>query len=608
MIENEITKRGDNFEVYISYCKSDGEEIARLLNLSFKNAGYRCFLTPNNYREEKIDIKLETALFETPIFVMILTEDYFTQCKEESHLIRKEIEIALANQMTIIPINYDEVFSGVPSYLDEELKNAIGAIDFVTINSGNKFASSFNAMLKKYFLNVERATQNQNNKSLVTLLSDTDCLLSKNNKIIATLQAEEESCILLSEGNHLIGVQSLEYPYLSTRITKNIPKVPWEDFIEIKLSDQSLINKTQIMKTENEIIKELNLEEQPKKQLKFSQSLVGHKSSVISVTWSKDGEFLATASRDNTIKIWQVSSGRCIQTLVGHTSGVTSANWSPNGKQIVSGSRDKSIKIWDIESGRCLKTFTGHTDVVVSTLWNIDESSILSISWDMTLKIWDINSEKCIHTLIGHESCVESAAYSPNGKLIVSASDEGILRIWDTNTGKCLQVLTGHTWHLHSATWSPNGDRIIFALNDYTVKIWDVNTNVCLQTLIGHSHEITSASFSPDGNRILTASCDATIRIWDANNGECLQTIEGHTDIVTSALWSPCGKYIATASIDSTIKIWEVGNDKCIQSVEVALEGMFSQEKGVKSVLWSKEGDKLVSLSQEGIVKIWEIE
>ena len=198
MSEHKIAKMGENFDVYISYRKSDGSEVARLINLAFKNAGYRCFLNQNHYHKEEFDIELATVLFDAPIFVMVLTKKYFAQCNEEGDFIRQEIETALANKKIIIPINYDSVLDGVPDYLNEELKNAINALEFITVERGRRFSASFNQMLNQQINNIEGVLHNQKNKAIVTLVSDADCVLLKNNKVIATLQADQESCIFFA--------------------------------------------------------------------------------------------------------------------------------------------------------------------------------------------------------------------------------------------------------------------------------------------------------------------------------------------------------------------------------------------------------------------------
>ncbi|WP_416212667.1 ribosome assembly protein 4, partial [Nostoc sp. DedQUE04] len=114
-------------------------------------------------------------------------------------------------------------------------------------------------------------------------------------------------------------------------------------------------------------------------------TLEGHSSTVRSVTYSPNGQQLASASEDKTIKIWDVSSGKLLKTLTGHGSTVRSVTYSPNGQQLASASYDKTIKIWDVSSGQLLKTLTGHSNTVISVTYSPNGQQLASASKDKTI-------------------------------------------------------------------------------------------------------------------------------------------------------------------------------------------------------------------------------
>ena len=83
-----------------------------------------------------------------------------------------------------------------------------------------------------------------------------------------------------------------------------------------------------------------------------------------SVSFSPDGTKVASGFDDKTVKLWDVTSGECLQTLEGHSDSVRSVSFSPDGTKVASGSFDDTVKLWDVTSGECLQTLEGHSDGV----------------------------------------------------------------------------------------------------------------------------------------------------------------------------------------------------------------------------------------------------
>ncbi len=114
---------------------------------------------------------------------------------------------------------------------------------------------------------------------------------------------------------------------------------------------------------------------------------------VISVSFSPDGKTLVSGSRDKTIKLWNVETGKEIRTLKGHDSYVYSVNFSPDGKTLVSGSWDKTIKLWNVETGKEIRTLKGHDSYVYSVNFSPDGKTLVSGSWDNTIKLWKVETD-----------------------------------------------------------------------------------------------------------------------------------------------------------------------------------------------------------------------
>ncbi|KAL1889912.1 hypothetical protein Sste5346_008639 [Sporothrix stenoceras] len=330
------------------------------------------------------------------------------------------------------------------------------------------------------------------------------------------------------------------------------------------------------------------------------QTLEGHNESVWSVAFSADGNHVASASSDKTVKIWNITSGACLQTLEGHNESVWSVAFSADGNHVASASSDKTVKIWNITSGACLQTPEGHNDWVSSVAFSADGNHVASASIDKTVKIWNITSGACLQTLEGHNDRVSSVAFSADGNHVASASEDKTVKIWNITSGACLQTLEGHNDRVSSVAFSADGNHVASASEDKTVKIWDITSGVCLQTLEGHDDLATSATFSANGNHVASASIDKTVKIWDITSGACLQTLDGHNDRVRSVTFSADGSHVASASDDKTVKIWDTTSGACLQTLE-------GHNDWVSSVAFSADGNHVASASEDKTVKIWDI-
>jgi WD40 repeat protein len=290
------------------------------------------------------------------------------------------------------------------------------------------------------------------------------------------------------------------------------------------------------------------------------QTLKGHSFVVSSVAYSRDGQTLASASNDNTIKLWNVNTGNLLQTLEGHSNSVNSVAYSPNGQTVASGSNDRTIKLWNVNTGKLLQTLKGHSYWVSSVAYSPDGQILASGSGDndKTINLWNVKTGNLLQTLTGHSDWVRSLAYSPDGQTLASASNDKTIKLWNVKTGNLLQTLEGHSDSVRSLAYSPDGQTLASGSKDKTIKLWNVNTGKLLQTLKGHSDWVNSVAYSPDGRTLASGSGDNTIKLWDVNTGNLLQTFTGHFSSVRSVAYSPDGQTVASGSSDKTIKIWQI--------------------------------------------------
>ncbi|MEG3844286.1 protein kinase [Microcoleus sp. herbarium14] len=302
-----------------------------------------------------------------------------------------------------------------------------------------------------------------------------------------------------------------------------------------------------------------NLQEQCQAGLRWKNAKVKnfaqHSDAVGSVAFSPDGLMLASGSKDKTIQIWDLATGKSIRTFPGDSSTVWSVAFDSSGTKLATGTGFWRVMLWDLKTGQATRTLD-HTASVWSVALSPDGKLIASGSGDKTTKISDATNGSLIYNLPDHTDFVYSVAFTPDGKSLVSASKDKKITIVDVETGKLLKTIEGHGDQVRSVAISPDGKTIVSGSYDESIKIWNLETGDLMRSIKGHSDDVVSVAISPDGKFIASASKDKTIKIWDLATGELLNTLTGHSDEVYVVTFSPDGKTIASGSKDNTIKLW----------------------------------------------------
>ncbi|GAB1519814.1 hypothetical protein RhiTH_002884 [Rhizoctonia solani] len=286
----------------------------------------------------------------------------------------------------------------------------------------------------------------------------------------------------------------------------------------------------------------------------------GHKSRIRSTVFSPDGKLVASASDDNTVRIWDVQSGsEATNPFKEHTGHVNAAMFSPDGTRIASCSRDHSILIWDVRQQKVIAApLDVHTDWVWSVGFSPDGALLVSGSKDCTIRIWDVHTGTLIKgSLTGHTDAVYSVVFSPDGNRIVSGSGDKTIRIWDVQSGETVVgPLEGHSDSVWSISISPDGSRIASGSRDFTVRVWDSQTGAMIAgPFQGHFSPVFSVSFSPDGNRIMSGAQNGVVYMWEAHTGVMILNLAGANSAVTFVAFSPEGKRIVYGCGNGTVVV-----------------------------------------------------
>jgi len=329
--------------------------------------------------------------------------------------------------------------------------------------------------------------------------------------------------------------------------------------------------------------------------------LEGHTDFVRVVVVTPDGKHVISGSDDNTLRVWDIESGKEIQTLEVLTCSVDAVAVTPDGKHAILGSYDNTLRVWDIESREEIQTLEGHTSWVSAIAVTPDGKNAISGSWDNTLRVWDIKSGKEIQTLKGHNNWVNAVALTPDGKHAISGSRDNTLKVWDIERGKEIQALKGHNNWVSSVAVTTDGKHAISGSCDNTLRVWDIESGEEMQTLEGHTSWVSSVAVTPDGKHAISGSYDKTLRVWDIENRKEMQTLEGHNDSVSSVAFMPDGKHAISGSFDKTLRVWD------IESVE-EIRTLKGHIGWVEAVAVTQDGEHAISGSRDNTLRVWNIE
>ena len=328
---------------------------------------------------------------------------------------------------------------------------------------------------------------------------------------------------------------------------------------------------------------------------------------------SPDSRWLATASEDESVIVWDVHANSILHEWAVRSPAAFLA-FSPDSARLATphcGASGFDAAIWSVQDGQLLGSLSGHVGPIATCVWSPDDIKLASMAREGpdTIRVWDAETYEQVYVLRDPFRIPTCAflQFSPDGRWLHIASPHpktSVCRVWNANTGEPYHVL-GHKHLVTTATFDPTSKLLVTASDEGGIFLWRMKTMEWMEVVLserqGHPcSRLATIAFSQDGMQVFLAWAvlsTVMVQVWDPVGGDRLMSLEGHTSSVLSLAFSPDATYVASGSSDKSVRLWRVRDGSCAAT-------FVEHDSGVGHVAFSPDGERLCSGAWDGSVVI----
>lgn len=314
--------------------------------------------------------------------------------------------------------------------------------------------------------------------------------------------------------------------------------------------------------------------------------LDGHTAIVLSIDASPCGRYLATASKDKTMRLWHVTSQICVAVATGHTEAIGSVALS------------NKVGCYDV-GGKAAENGAGAFAVTASK--------------DRTLKIWPLPGTTVLNrwaqgqdgenpldarlSARAHEKDINIVSVAPNDSLIATGSQDKQVKLWRSTDLSLHGTLKGHKRGVWDCQFSTHDRVLATASGDRTLKLWSIADCSCVRTFQGHMAGVLRVRFLGTGSQLLSSGSDGLIKLWTIRTNECESTMDGHDDKIWALDLSRCGTALFSGGADSKITVWRDTTKEKDDAVRAAEEQNIAMEQKLSNHLRHKQYEEALEIA-----------
>ena len=283
-----------------------------------------------------------------------------------------------------------------------------------------------------------------------------------------------------------------------------------------------------------------------------------HSDAVLSMAYHPKGTAVASGSRDGSVRVWEVPTGRELAQLPAHQGEVRAIAYSPDGDYLLTAGDDREVRLWDLKKQEISQRFAGHQEPITALAISADGKMVATGGGDRKLRLYERATAKLLNELPGHGLSINGVAFSPDGKLVASACADQRLRVFDTANGGVKLAIPQFQGNQYAVTFLPDSRTVALAgARPTRVLLIDTRDGSVQRSLEGHTEAVTGLSISADGKRLASISDDRTARVYELPEGKPL-VVQALEDVPRALALSPDGTRLATGGLDRQVRWWEL--------------------------------------------------
>ncbi|KAJ1567849.1 hypothetical protein HK405_004561, partial [Cladochytrium tenue] len=324
----------------------------------------------------------------------------------------------------------------------------------------------------------------------------------------------------------------------------------------------------------------------------------------------------------NAPSVW----GACETTLESHSGAVWGVAFSPDGDRVASAGDDGTLRIMDSETGEEIRRILAHEGPVGCLSW-FDFSRVATGGDDGLVRLWDLDSgddggrvylykpndlpqsapvppiaSRPSHR--GPTRATRCVRVSSNGKYVAASGKDGIVHVFNSHLEDLFQIRADHGGYAWSVDITPDSRYVVSAGEDGTIKMWDLGSGGLSQTFSGPHGSIWSVRISSDGQYMVGGGEGDVLYVWDLSSSSKFPTMRIHTreDAIMTVDVSTAGRKMVSGGQLGSVRLW---NKDATGDPSVG-EGTFMGR--VMKVVLSRDGKTMVTSGDDGVVRVWDFE